>query len=274
MTPLRNTIPKSSKPSLFPYKLILPLLLFSALFGLLLISCSNPLMEDGFSTDAYTNLDYLWEDLDKRYAYFKEKGIDWETQKTKYHDELDKKAEDGTITHMELFNILAEMLKELRDGHVNLYGPVHTSYYNVRKYLVSGYDRQRMLYRYLDINSPHLLNDIFITTGSSTVKHGIKAQYPYHGAQTPYQVFSIWKDTPEPEGEETHTVLYITYSSFMDSLQSIDSVLRYIHEHEDLDGYIIDLRGNGGGKLQNVHSLMGRIVREPVTAYYEMRKSL
>ncbi|MCF7945628.1 MAG: hypothetical protein K9L24_02115, partial [Spirochaetia bacterium] len=77
MTPLRNTIPKSSKPSLLPYKLILPLLLFSALFSLLLISCSNPLMEDSFSNDPYTNLHYLWEDLDKRYAYFEEKGIDW-----------------------------------------------------------------------------------------------------------------------------------------------------------------------------------------------------
>lgn len=275
MTPLRNTILKSSKPSLFPCKLILALLLFSALFGLLLISCSNPLMEDSFSTDPYTNLNYLWEDLDKRYAYFEEKGIDWETQKTKYHDELVEKADDG-ITHMELFSTLAEMLKELRDGHVNLYGPVHTSYYNVRKYLVSGYDRQRMLYRYLDNDSPHLHDEISVSAGPGAGDHGIEAQYPYYGAQTPYQVFSLWKnDTTEPEGEETHTILYITYNSFMDSLGSIDNILYDIHiKHEDLDGYIIDLRSNGGGRLQNVHSLMGRIVREPVTAYYEMRKSL
>lgn len=82
--------------------------------------------KDGESTNARENFEYLWEQVDKRYAYFEYKNIDWNAIKAKYAPRVyDGMSEDS------LFNVMGAMLDELRDGHVNLISPFNVSRFDV-----------------------------------------------------------------------------------------------------------------------------------------------
>lgn len=94
---------------------------------MLLASCEKALFKKkGESTNAVENFDYLWEQCDKRYAYFDYKNIDWNTVYAKYRP----KVYDG-MTEDSLFNTMGAMLNELRDGHVNLISPFNISVFDI-----------------------------------------------------------------------------------------------------------------------------------------------
>lgn len=71
------------------------------------------------------NFDALWQIIDRRYCFLREKGIDWDSVYRVYRPRV-----DGGTSSAELFRICSEMLDELRDGHVNLSGWYSTSYYS------------------------------------------------------------------------------------------------------------------------------------------------
>lgn len=101
------------------------LVLLLAVF--LLSSCEKVLFKkDLGSSDALTNFDYLWNEVDKKYSYFELKNINWEQVKNTYRSQL---SENSSET--ELFDVLASMLNELRDDHTNLISPFNVSQYNV-----------------------------------------------------------------------------------------------------------------------------------------------
>lgn len=94
---------------------------------MLLASCEKALFKKtGESTNAVENFDYLWEQCDKRYAYFDYKNIDWNAVYAKYRP----KVYDG-MTEDSLFNTMGAMLNELRDGHVNVISPFNISVFNI-----------------------------------------------------------------------------------------------------------------------------------------------
>ncbi len=82
---------------------------------LLLASCEDNSIKK-FDYNPYTNFDALWEILDKKYCYFDPKNIDWEGVKTHYQAKL-----TTVKTSFDFFDVCAEMLDTLQDGHVNLY---------------------------------------------------------------------------------------------------------------------------------------------------------
>ena len=61
------------------------------------------------------NFETLWKTFNERYAFFELRGVDWQKQYKTYRPKVSKETTDG-----ELFNIMCEMLKPLKDGHVNL----------------------------------------------------------------------------------------------------------------------------------------------------------
>ena len=81
--------------------------------GLVLMfsSCEKMMFKKkGDTTNARENFDYLWEQLDKRYAYFDYKNVDWNAMRAKYAPRVyDGMSEDS------LFNVMGTMLDELRD---------------------------------------------------------------------------------------------------------------------------------------------------------------
>ena len=65
------------------------------------------------------NFEALWHIIDTKYCFLdyknKEYGLDWDEVYRRYSNRL-----TNNMTNKELFQVLAEMLEELRDGHVNL----------------------------------------------------------------------------------------------------------------------------------------------------------
>jgi len=61
------------------------------------------------------NFEALWGTFDKRYAFFKERGVDWQAQYKKFRPKVNAKTTDK-----ELFKTMCDMLAPLKDGHVNL----------------------------------------------------------------------------------------------------------------------------------------------------------
>jgi len=68
------------------------------------------------------NFEALWRIIDEHYCFFDYKkqayGLDWNAVYTKYAPQF----HDG-MTEEQTFEVLTNMLGELKDGHVNLYAP-------------------------------------------------------------------------------------------------------------------------------------------------------
>lgn len=101
-------------------KKIIHLIVFAAM-TLPFIACHE---EPEYENDIYGNFDALWDIVDSRYCFFKEKNLDWDAIGKQYRSQI-----ADTTTSMQLFFICAAMLDELQDGHVNLSSRYNTSYY-------------------------------------------------------------------------------------------------------------------------------------------------
>ena len=92
---------------------IFPLLL---LYAMTLFSCVS---EDEYADTAEGNLEALWSIMDQRYCFFEEKerqlGVNWDEVHVRYS----RQVTDG-LSADQLFEVMGNMLGELRDGHVNM----------------------------------------------------------------------------------------------------------------------------------------------------------
>ena len=92
------------------------LLIFLTSAFLLLTSCVDQVEHDDSPTG---NFEALWEIIDEHYCFFDYKqheyGLDWNEVYNKYKVRVNEK-----MTETQLFEVLCDMLAELRDGHVNL----------------------------------------------------------------------------------------------------------------------------------------------------------
>lgn len=97
--------------------LLIPLTLF--------IGCVT---EDVPANTRQGNFDALWQTLDAHYCFFPEKAadyqLDWNEVRRRYAPAISEE-----MTEQQLFEVLAEMTYELRDGHVNLYAAHNTARY-------------------------------------------------------------------------------------------------------------------------------------------------
>jgi len=186
---------------------ILSILVFS--------SCEKALFRpDEGSTDALKNFDYLWNEVDKKYSYFELKDIDWDAVKSTYRPQLN---ENSSV--IELFEVMANMMNELKDDHSNLIAPFNVSRYNVALNSPKNY-RARTI-------NEHYLTDPWST---GALKHDFLSN---------------------------KEIGYIRYGSFLSnfSAEQMDLVLS---RYENTKGIILDLRENGGGSIFNVPLLLGR----------------
>ncbi|MFO7998338.1 MAG: S41 family peptidase [Bacteroidales bacterium] len=92
------------------------LLLILALGCLLSHSaCEKLWLEPDPPADPESVFNYLWEDVNARYALFEVKEIDWQAIGQAHRSRLSPDMGDHA-----LFGVLSDMLYELKDGHVNL----------------------------------------------------------------------------------------------------------------------------------------------------------
>jgi len=70
--------------------------------------------------DPVYNFETLWHTFNENYCYFEERRINWKALKAKYLPQINSKTKP-----FELFLVLDTMIKELNDGHSNIYVPDH-----------------------------------------------------------------------------------------------------------------------------------------------------
>ena len=179
------------------------------------------------------NFEALWHIIDEHYCFLDYKqheyGLDWQEVYHKY-----KVRVNDHMTETQLFEVLCDMLAELRDGHVNL-----SSSYDYGRYWTwqEAYPKN-----YSDsLERKYLGTDYKISSGLQ------------------YKVLD-------------DNIGYIRYESFTNPIGegNLDDVLSYFALCQ---GIIIDIRNNGGGDLTNAEKLAARFVQEKTLVGYMQHKT-
>jgi C-terminal processing protease CtpA/Prc len=179
------------------------------------------------------NFEALWQILDEHYCFFDYKqheyGLDWNEVYHKYKVRVDDKMNED-----QLFEVLCNMLSELRDGHVNLtYSMDYGRYWAWQEAYPKNFS-DTLERRYLG-------TDYKIASGLR---------------------YRILDDN----------IGYIRYESFQQPIGegNLDDVLAYLALCR---GLIIDIRNNGGGDLTTAELLAARFVHEKTLVGYMQHKT-
>ncbi|MCC5917153.1 MAG: S41 family peptidase [Cryomorphaceae bacterium] len=195
--------------------------IYAMVFIGVISSCEKTLLSSDPGTTPSEVFEYLWDDIQNRYAYFELKQIDWKAVKERYVMEV-----DNNMSEHELFDVLAEMLFELEDGHVNLTSPFNRS---------RNWEWQQnypLNYNQGIIDRKYLGKDFYI---SGPLRHQL-----------------------------IDSVLYVNYRSFTESLRD-DDIAAILHRAQNAKGVIIDVRSNGGGAINNAFNLAGAFTDQSYT---------
>lgn len=179
------------------------------------------------------NFEALWKIIDEHYCFFdykqQEYGLDWNAVYEKYK----VRAQDG-ITEDQLFEVLGDMLSELRDGHVNLSRS-------------ADFARYWSWYESYPSNFSDSLSRRYLGTDYK-IAAGLK--------------YRILDDN----------VGYVYYESFSDGVGegNLDEVFNNLMLCR---GLIIDVRNNTGGQLTNAERLAARFFNESTAVGYMRHKT-
>lgn len=204
-------------------------LLFLLFFTVMLSACVT---EETGSDTPYGNWKTLWNILDTHYCFFSDKqqtyGLDWDEVGSRYGSRI-----TPSMSSDQLFQVCGEMLRELRDGHVNLTSPGNTARYWdwFENYPANFYDSlQRIV----------LGKDYRLTQGLK---------------------YRILEDN----------IGYLYCPSFDVSFGSgnLSAVFSYL---APCNGLIVDVRNNSGGLLTSAQALAGCFIDSPVTGGYICHK--
>ena len=203
------------------------------LAALPLLLCLSCVDEEEFADTPRGNFEALWRIIDEHYCFLDYKqheiGLDWQAVYNKYNVRVDE-----GMTDRQLFEVLTQMLGELRDGHVNLsashdYG----RYWSWFESYPSNFS-DTVYRRYMG-------TDYKIASGLD------------------YRIFD-------------DNIGYIRYESFSSPIGegNLDEVLMSMMLCQ---GIIIDIRGNGGGDLTNADKLAARFCHEKTLVGYTQHKT-
>lgn len=217
---------------LYPYKNLLRLycILLLVLPAFLFGSCVR---EESYEDNAMGNFEQLWTILDQQYCFFDlkrdEYGLDWEEVHSRYRNKIVEGMPESS-----LFDVLGEMLAELKDGHVNLINSGNVSRY----------------WKWYE-DYPDNFNETI--------------QRAYLG--TDYRIAGGLKYKMFPDN-----IGYIYYGDFSSGIgaSNIDDALQYLAV---CDGLIFDVRNNGGGYVTNSSKLAARFTNERVLTGYIQHKT-
>ncbi len=205
-------------------------LLFALLLFPFLSACVD---EEEFDNTPQGNFEALWKIIDEHYCfldYKKEKiGLDWQEVYHQYKVRVSDK-----MTKDQLFEVLAAMLSELQDGHVNL-SAAHD--------FARNWSWQE--------NYPANFSD--------------SLQRRYLG--TDYKIASGLKYKILDDN-----IGYVRYESFKDGVGdgNLDEVIKHFMLCR---GLIIDIRSNGGGELTNAEIIAARFCHEKTLVGYIQHKT-
>lgn len=207
-------------------------LLISLLLTLSLGSCVTEEVEPNTKMG---NFNALWSTLDQHYCFFDYKAqhyeLDWQKVREKYKPMISEK-----MNNYQLFEVLANMTYELKDGHVNL-----SASHNVSRYS-DWYDNYPM-------NQSDSLERIYLgKSGDYRIASGLK-----------YKVLK-------------NNVGYVRCTTFETLFGdgNLQEMLRYLATCNKL---IIDIRSNSGGMLTAAEKLASLFINEDTTMGYMCHKT-
>lgn len=208
--------------------------LFTWLLTMLIAwSCNSCIREDVSGNSPQDNFESLWRIIDEQYCFLtykqEEYGLDWNEVHNRYAKRI-----TTSMGSEALFEVLSEMVNELRDGHVNLSSSLATSQY--REWF-DAYPRN-----FSDsIQSNYLRKDYINSSGLT------------------YQILE-------------NNIGYIYCSSFSNGIGdgNLDQTLNQLAV---CDGLIVDVRNNGGGNLTTAQKLAARFTNEKVLVGYMSHKT-
>ena len=198
-----------------------------------LFSLASCVDEHEYADNPRGNFEALWKAIDEHYCFFDYKkeqyGLDWDA----IHEKYSRQIADG-MTDTQLFEVLANMLAELRDGHVNMY---------------SSWDVARNWSWHEDY--PSNVSDTLLRR--------------YLG--TDYRIASglRYRRLDDNTG-------YIRCASFQNGIGAgnLDDILFYL---TPCNGLIIDLRDNSGGMLSSAEELAARFTDNELLVGYMQHKT-
>lgn len=197
---------------------------------ILLFLLSGCIREEQFDNSPQGNFDALWKIMDEGYCFFEYKNIDWDAVYRKYKPMITEDiSQDG------LFEVLGNMLAELKDGHVNLYSASNMSRY------WSWHEDYPRNFDILTIENQYLGNTYRIAGGMK---------------------YTILSDN----------IGYVYYGNFSSGISesNLDEMLVYF---APCNGIIFDVRDNGGGTLTYAERIAARFTNEKVHTGYIMHKT-
>ncbi|MBR4307048.1 MAG: S41 family peptidase [Bacteroidaceae bacterium] len=205
--------------------------IFALLLSLALGACQQS--DYTYDDTPQANLDALWTLIDQRYCFltYKEEqlGFRWSEIHAKYSSKL-----HPNMSRTQLFEVLCQMLSELKDGHVNISSSID---------LGRNWSWKEDYPENLDT----------------------ELRQKYLG--TDYHIGSGLKYTILPDN-----VAYVVYESFSDAIGegNLSDMLNLLSL---TNGMILDIRGNGGGALTNVEILSKRFTNERILVGYTKHKT-
>ena len=193
-----------------------------------LTSCEEVLINEEYEDNAVDVFNSLWTTVDENYTFFEFKDIDWDA----VYAANRPRVENG-MRRDSLFNVLSDVLFELRDGHVNLQ---------------AGFDLTRNWEWYLDY-PPNFDRNV-------VERNYLGDDYEISGPFYNRIIDSIG---------------YVYYESFEDNVS--DNLVQYLiskfssrivgdKDTVIVKGMVFDVRDNGGGKISNVENIVNRFTDE------------
>lgn len=198
-----------------------------------LLSATSCIREDVSGNTPEANFESLWKIINEQYCFLEYKkqeyGLDWD----QVHDAYAKRI-TPSMGWEALFEVLSEMVAELRDGHVNLTSSLASSQY---RQWFDSYPR----------NFSDSIQSIYL-----------KKDYNQSSGLT-YQILE-------------NNIGYIYCSSFSNGIGdgNLDQTLNRL---AICDGLIIDVRNNGGGNLTTAQKLAARFTNQKTLVGYMTHKT-
>lgn len=208
-------------------KIIFAILLGATLF----CSCDEILIEPNAGNTPVENFNYLWDEINEGYVYFDYKMVDWDSVKMIYEPQV-----NNTMSVEQLFNVLANMLETLRDGHVSISESIlNNRTYDVTEGYEANFNKEFVIENYL------LPNDMDTTTW---IRH-------------------CFLDSD---------IGYLYYSTFTNEITD-DGMEEVLSKYQNTKGLIIDVRGNFGGDASNIIQIMEHFVSENTLVGFTQEKT-
>lgn len=200
---------------------------------LMILTGTSCVTEETFDNTPDGNFEALWKIINERYCFLDYKNQEYDLDWNKVHEAY-KKRITSDMNNKQLFDVLADMLNELRDGHVNL----------VSKDRISQY---REWYDSYPRNFSDSIQSVYLGKDYNYAS-GLK--------------YTILEDN----------IAYVYCESFQLGIGegNLDEILSALAV---CNGMILDVRNNGGGNLTTADKLAARFTNEKILVSYMSYKT-